>query len=339
MPVTNLVSRLRAEVARVCAAYPAGGRLVVAVSGGPDSMCLADALIALKADVTLAHLNHQLRGADADADAAYVRAFAAARGVPCVVDTQDVAALAQARNQSIELAAREARYAFLARAAAEAGAPDSAAVVAVAHNADDQAETVLLRLVRGTGIEGLRAMAPSAPLPGAPAITLLRPLLRVTRADIEQYCADLELQPRHDASNVSLEHTRNRVRHELLPLLQQFNPGVKQVLARLADSAAADLDIVAFATRQAFDAIATVGDAGITVDRAAWRALPEGLQRAVLREGVRRLKGELTNLNFAAIEEAREVLHSPANSGDIALMSDVRIAVRLRHFTVAVRGA
>jgi tRNA(Ile)-lysidine synthase len=142
------------------------------------------------------------------------------------------------------------------------------------------------------------------------------------------------LQPRHDASNDSLDHTRNRVRHELLPVLQQFNPGVKTVLARLADSAGAELDVIAYATNAAFAAHARQQSSGVTVDRSAWRALPPGLQRALLRECVRRVKGELTNLNYAAVEEARNVLNSAAPTADIALMADVRIVVRAPDFFV-----
>ena len=328
MPATNLMSRIRSEVQR---RLPEGaGRLLVGVSGGPDSLCLADVLLALGADVVLAHLNHELRGADADADAVFVQAFAAERNTAVVIERLDVAAAAREAGQSIELAAREARHAFFARSART----QSATAIVLAHTADDQAETVLMRLLRGTGIEGLRAMSVLSTLPGAPDLAVLRPLLRVTRAEIERYCADVSLQPRHDASNDSLDHTRNRVRHELIPALQQFNPGVKQVLARLADSAGAELDVIAYATSAAFAVHARQQPSGVTVDRAAWRALPPGLQRALLRECVRRVKGELTNLNFAAVEEARDVLNSAAATGDIALMADVRIIVRTPEFFV-----
>ncbi len=328
MPATNLMSRIRAEVQRQLPEV--AGRLLIGVSGGPDSLCLADVLLALGADVVLAHLNHKLRGADADADAAFVQAFAAERNAAVVTKRLDVAAAAREAGQSIELAAREARQAFFAQAART----HAATAIVLAHTADDQAETVLMRLLRGTGIEGLRAMSALSTLPGAPELGLLRPLLRVTRAEIERYCADASLRPRHDVSNDSLDHTRNRVRHELIPALQQFNPGVKQVLARLADSASAELDVIAYATRAAFAAHARERPSGVTVDRAAWRALPPGLQRALLRDCVRRLKGELTNLNFAAVEEAREVLNSAAATGDIALMADVRIIVRTTEFFV-----
>ncbi len=337
MPVTNLVSRLRAEVTRPLASAPADAVLIAGVSGGPDSMCMADALLASRPPgrVILAHYNHMLRGADSDADADFVRAFAGARGARCVVERGDVAAQAAAAGASLELAGRDARYAFFARLAAQSGAD----AVLVAHNADDQAETVLFRMLRGAGIEGLRGMRMRAPLHGAPGVALIRPLLRTPRADIERYCADLGLQTRHDASNDALDATRNRLRHEVLPMLARINPGVRQVLARLADAAAGELDVSAYAAAQAMRAVTRAREDGIAIDRAAWRALPEGVQRLALRECVRALKGELTHLNYAAVEEARDVLLSDAHTGEIALMADVRITVSARAALVRlVRG-
>ena len=131
-----------------------------------------------------------------------------------------------------------------------------------------------------------------------------------------------------------LRHARNRVRHELLPLLEQYNPNIRSVLARLADTVTSDLEIIEHATRETFERIARMADEGVVVDRAAWRELPAGLQRAVLREAVRRLRGDTTNLGYAAVEEARDVLNSDAGVGEIALMTDMRIVVAWRSFTV-----
>jgi tRNA(Ile)-lysidine synthase len=198
---------------------------------------------------------------------------------------------------------------------------------------------VLLRLLRGTGIEGLRAMAATAPLPGAPSLTLLRPLLRITRVEIERYCDDLGLQPRHDSSNDSDEHTRNRVRRELIPLLRTFNPGVARVLARLADLAAVDHDVQQWAIQRAFAEAARIEENGVRVDRLAWRTMPVGLQRALLRECVRVVRKDLTNLSYDAVEEVREVLLSDAAQADAAITSDVRVTARAREFVVRTRDA
>ena len=308
--------------------------MLLAVSGGPDSLCLADAVLAIAPRLNIkpiiAHLDHGLRGDAAREDAEFVCAFADARRVQVVVGYADVSAHAQTHNASIEVAARDVRYAFLARTTET----HNAQLVALAHHADDQAETVMLRLLRGTGLHGLRGMQMRSPLPGAQHLTAVRPLLHVTRADIERYCAECNLQPRHDATNDDLRHARNRVRHELLPLLEQYNPNIRSVLARLADTVTSDLEIIEHATRETFERIARMADEGVVVDRAAWRELPAGLQRAVLREAVRRLRGDTTNLGYAAVEEARDVLNSDAGVGEIALMTDMRIVVAWRSFTV-----
>jgi len=357
--ISNLVSRIRSEVARAFdpfaprppagaadrpATEQAGARLaapmgeavgvVLAVSGGADSMCLADAVLAVASRLALrpliAHLDHGLRGEASAADAEFVRAFAAAHQAPFVLGHADVRALGREHKQSIEVAAREARYRFLARTAQDHGAR----LVSLAHHADDQAETVLLRLIRGAGLKGLCGMRVHAPLPTAPHLIAVRPLLRISRADIEQYCRERQLQPRHDATNDQLHYARNRVRHELLPFLERYNPNIRATLVRLADTVASDLEIVEQATREAFERTAQPADAAIVVDRRAWRALSRGLQRATLREAVRRLKGNTVGLPYAAIEEARDVLNSDAPAGDIALTHDTRIEVKRQMFIV-----
>lgn len=329
--MSNLVSHIRATVAQALA----GDRAVVlAVSGGADSICMADAALAMhkgKPAFIIAHLNHHLRAGESDDDAQFVQGFAAQRGVPCEIGHADVRALAKSHKVSIEVAARDARYAFLADVAMRHGATS----VALAHHAGDQAETVLLRLLRGAGLAGLRGMSARSPLPGAPHLTAVRPVLRTTREEIEQYCRERKLDWRHDASNDDvLHHTRNRIRHELLPLLAQYNPNIRATLARLADTLASDFEIVETTTRETFDHIATEGRGAVKVDRTAWRGLSAGLQRATLREAVRRLKGDTTQLSYAAIEEARDVLNGNAGVGEIALMTDVRINVAWREFVV-----
>ncbi|HQV71280.1 MAG TPA: tRNA lysidine(34) synthetase TilS [Thermoflexales bacterium] len=308
--------------------------VIVAVSGGPDSMCLCDAILELADELRLrpviAHLNHGLRGDEAAADADYVRTFAAQRATPCAIAHTDVQARATERKQSLELAARQARYEFLAQVAREHGA----AHIALAHQADDQAETILLRLIRGTGMAGLRGMSAISPHPNDPALALVRPLLGLTRAQIEAYCAARGLAPRTDSSNASTHHQRNRIRHELLPLLETFNPGIRRVLLHLADGATSDLEIVSQATQGAYaNALISANETEIVLDRAAWRGLSVGLQRETLRAAVRQLKGDVTNLKFAAIEEARAVLNSNANIGEIALMASVRVKVKTKVFT------
>ena len=213
---------------------------VVAVSGGPDSVALAHALAGQAGlpRVVLAHVNHGLRGAESDADEAFVAELAArwfpdepAR-LPCRVVRFDTAAEAERRGDNLEATARAQRYAWLAQVARDEGA----AWVAVAHTADDQAETVLFRLLRGSGLDGLRGMSPRRRLDGP--IELIRPLLDLRRADVLAYLEARQQPYRQDSSNLDLAFTRNRLRHDLIPLLQaQYNPAIVAALCRLAEQA------------------------------------------------------------------------------------------------------
>lgn len=224
---------------------PAAGQapgLVVAVSGGPDSVALARALLAARADsavpLVLAHLNHRLRGADSDADEEFVAGLhadlvaAGARDLSLVSERREVGRVAREQGGNLEAVARAVRYGWLAGVARARGLGR----VATGHTASDQAETVLHRLVRGTGLAGLRGIAVRRQL--EPGVEVVRPLLRASRAEVLAYLAALGQAYRHDATNDDLAHTRNRIRHELLPLLaERYNPRVAEVLGRLAEQA------------------------------------------------------------------------------------------------------
>ncbi|HEX5911555.1 MAG TPA: tRNA lysidine(34) synthetase TilS, partial [Rubrobacter sp.] len=220
-----------------------GERVLVALSGGPDSMALLAALFHLrehlKVELAVGHFDHQLRENSAD-DAEFCRRVAEGLGLPFHGGRGDVRALAKNEARSVEDAARSARYGFLAEAA---GAEDCS-VVATGHNADDQAETVLMRLLRGSGGSGLRAMHGRGrfPMKGARDLVLVRPLLETERSEIERYSREENLEPRDDTSNTSLEFTRNRLRHEILPRLRELNPAVDQALRRAARSLSRDED-------------------------------------------------------------------------------------------------
>jgi tRNA(Ile)-lysidine synthase len=312
--------------------------ILLAVSGGPDSMCMADAVLHLQSSLNIkpivAHLNHGLRGKAADDDAEYVRQFAVVHNLGFISTKVDVSDLSSQLRLSIEVAARLARYRFLAATAEAIGAR----IILLAHTADDQAETILLRLLRGTGISGLRGMQSISFIDSEyqelPArLALVRPLLSISRRDIECYCTARSLEPRLDATNNELHHMRNRVRHELLPLLEQYNPGIRKLLTRLAQTAQTDMEVIDYATHTTY---ASLQSSEVThpfsFDRTAWRSLPVGLQRAVLRECVRNCIGNTTDLKFAGIEEARKVLNSAAQTGEIAILSNLRVIVLPRSF-------
>jgi tRNA(Ile)-lysidine synthase len=204
---------------------------VVAVSGGADSVALLRILAGWAQPLVIAHLNHRLRGDDSDADEAFVGALAESLGLACRSIAIDVAEAARQRGDNLEETARQRRYEFLASVASET----AAAWVATGHTADDQAETVLHRLVRGAGIQGLRGIARDREL--RPGLRLIRPLLAVTRADVVTYLREIGQPWREDLSNRDPAFTRNRIRHELLPLLRTFNPAIVDVLGRLAEQA------------------------------------------------------------------------------------------------------
>lgn len=211
-------------------------RVTVAVSGGADSTALLAVMHGLRERFELslhaAHLDHGLRGDASSADAEFVSRQCAALDVPVTIDRCDVRAAAAESGTGIEETARNLRYQFLIRTAQSIGAP----WVALAHNADDQVETVLHRLIRGTGLGGLSGMPVSRPL--ADGITLIRPLLDVTRNEIEADLHARGLVWREDASNASPEFTRNRIRHRLLPMLRaEFNPQVEAAVLKLSQQA------------------------------------------------------------------------------------------------------
>jgi tRNA(Ile)-lysidine synthase len=232
------MARLDDLVRRALAGLPGLERgLVVAVSGGPDSVALLRAVVAARPaaapwPLAAAHLNHALRGADSDADEAFVIDLCASLGVPLFRHRLDVGGLARAEGDNLEAVARRERYRWLAAVARDAGA----AWVATGHTASDQAETVLHRLLRGAGLEGLRGIAGRREL--AAGVGLVRPLLRARRRDVIVYLEALGQAARQDASNADLRFTRNRIRHELLPhLAESYNPAVEAALARLAEQA------------------------------------------------------------------------------------------------------
>jgi tRNA(Ile)-lysidine synthase len=210
---------------------------VVAVSGGPDSVALLRLLLeprqaGLVGALTVAHLNHRLRGADSDTDEDFVQRLAREHSLPFRCQRINVAKLAEERGDNLENTARQVRYDWLTEIARGSGA----SWLATGHTADDQAETVLHRLLRGTGLQGLGGIPPRREL--APGITLIRPLLGCSRADVLAYLQAVQQEYRTDSSNVDLGFTRNRIRHELLPaLVRDFNPAVVSVLCRLAEQA------------------------------------------------------------------------------------------------------
>lgn len=282
---------------------PAGARVLVGCSGGPDSTALLHALAglreALRIDLVAAHVDHCLRGAQSEEDAAFVATLAGSLHVPLETARIDVAAIRRRRHVTIQVAAREARHAFLRAAAAGVGADR----IALAHTRDDRVETILLNLLRGCGVDGLAGFPPKR-------LPIVRPLHDIGRAEVEAYCAAHSLSPRLDASNLDLHYARNRVRAELLPLLRAYyNSNVDAALVRLGDLAAADSEALEEAAAEALAACAVpAGGEAVIVSAADMQILPVAIQRRLLRLAIARVRGSLDDVDYHAIEAMRSAL-------------------------------
>jgi tRNA(Ile)-lysidine synthase len=347
-----------------------GETIIVGVSGGPDSLCLLHCLCRLRGEYNMvlhvAHLHHGLRAEEADADAAFVQVLAEDWGLAHTVGRADVPAQARQRRLAIEEAARRARYGFLSRVAASAGAR----TIAVGHNADDQAETVLMHFLRGSGLAGLRGMLPTTSLADyrifdrglrdihragssihSPVsnLQLIRPLLELTRTEIESYCESHGLAPRFDRSNLDTTYFRNWLRHKVLPLLSKHNPNVQGVMRRSAQVIADEYALLRSLLDDTWPQVVTeephpAGEtkeaqaARIVFDLAAWRSLPTALQRSTLREAIHRLRRSLRNISFVHVENAVLVARDGTTGDQATLPRGLALIVGYDRITIADTG-
>jgi len=263
---------------------PAGARVLVAVSGGPDSVAMMHLLRELQpvcgiVVAGVAHFNHLLRGAESDQDEAFCRQLAESMGLPFISETADVAAAARRSKASLEDTARRLRYDFLERARQQLGAD----LVAVAHTRDDQAETYLLRLVRGAGARGLASMRPRRG-------RVVRPLLEVGRAELHAVLAASNHPFRTDQTNLDVSFPRNRVRHEVIPALVRISPAAVRSIARSARLAADDEDFLEERAIEVASAIVLSDEGGtVRLDRAALSELHPAIGRRVVRQALSRV--------------------------------------------------
>ncbi|HEY3344048.1 MAG TPA: tRNA lysidine(34) synthetase TilS [Anaerolineaceae bacterium] len=288
------------------------------ISGGPDSLCMLGVLQELGCRLVVAHFDHQLRP-ESGADAAVVRRTADTYGLPFALGTADVRAMAHAQHLSIEEAARKARYQFLFQTARESASQ----AVSVAHTADDQVETVLMHLLRGSGLAGLKGMRPCSLAAEFDAdIPLVRPLLYTWREETLSYCQEHALEPLFDPSNADTTFFRNRLRHELIPSLQTYNPQVKDLLLRTAETLAGDYSELQSAARYVFEGSLRERAAGYLVFEAgAWQELPIGMARSVIRLAIGELRPGLRDVDFAAVERAVEFVQSPPATRHVDLVA------------------
>jgi tRNA(Ile)-lysidine synthase len=271
--------------------FAPGDTIVAAVSGGADSVALLDILVSLRElrlNLVVAHLNHLLRGAEAYADEEFVRVLAVGYSLPVEVRRVDIKEFARKEGRSLEDAGRVARYAFFQ----DVAALHNAHAVALAHHADDQAETVLMRLLRGSGGSGLCAMAPKS------AGRYLRPLLNVTRGEIEKYLQMRGIAWRTDKSNDDADFLRNRIRHELIPFLAGYNPAISERLAATAEALAADEEFLEAATEKSFTALTVRSADSVTLDLPGVRSEPRAIRMRLYRRAIQQVKGDLARISY-----------------------------------------
>ena len=309
---------------------PPGGRVLVAVSGGGDSVALLHLLAELAereavALAGVAHFNHRLRPPASDEDERFCRDLATRFGLPFVVESADVAELARSERISVEHAGHRVRHAFFKRAASRLGA----CRVALGHTIDDQAETYLLRLLRGAGAAGFSAIRPRIGL-------VVRPLLNVSRAALRAYLASQPASFREDASNLDRRVPRNRIRHDLIPSLRVYSPRVVEVLAREAEIARADEEWLARAANELGASLVQSTKGGVEVDAAGLAALHPALGRRVARDALVRVSG--CAVGFDHIERLRRLAEDAPTRIDFPRCRAERIAGVIRLTARAGRG-
>lgn len=298
-----------------------GETVVVAVSGGPDSLALLYMLSSLREELNftlhVAHLDHKFRGVESAKDALFVKEHARKLGLAITLEEIDVPRLAKEGKLSDETAARRARYEFYDRVAADVGA----AKIALGHNADDQAETVLMRLLRGSGSHGLSG------IPRLRDGKYIRPLLSTTRSEIESFLADLNLSPRQDASNEKPIYRRNKIRLELLPLLEsEYNPSIKRVLNRTAEILRSENDFLDKLARENLnDCLINRQDELIDIDIAKLREHDIALQRRILRHSIADVIGDGRDIGFEHIESILPLISSNQPNSSLSLPHNLDI--------------
>ncbi len=314
-PESALHSRIEQSI-RQLGLFRPGDTLVVALSGGADSSALLDLLSRLpdyNLHLVVAHLNHTLRGAESDADQEFCRELASRYGAPFEVRRVDVRGMATDLRLNLEDAGRQARIEFLDELRTRYGA----AAVVLGHHADDQAETLLMRLLRGAGMTGLSGMAYRN------TRGYVRPLLEISRAELEQYLLNRGLTWREDASNGDTLYLRNRIRHNLLPLLEQYNPEIRASLAATASIIKEDEALLEELTEQAFAESWHMEEGRWSCSIPQFRALSRSIRRRVLRHAFKQVTGSLAGVGLTHIEALCGLLDSDRPNARLSLPQQV----------------
>lgn len=296
-----------------------GEGIVVGVSGGPDSICLLHVLHELSNDLFIrlyaVHINHMLRGQESKGDEAYTADFCRSLNIPLYIRPYDIKMIADQRGISLEEAGREIRYHEFGLIADKTGATK----IAVAHNRNDQAETVLMRIIRGTGLEGLKGI-------GHRRGRIIRPLLDVERKDIEKYCADNSLNPRTDSSNLEAVYTRNKIRLDLIPYINRiFDTDIVDSLVRMSALVKEDNEFIEAAVDSLYDKCVSFSDGSsisLNIDRL--REHGGAIKGRILRKAIQQIKNDLKGIEHIHIDDILNLALNGRTGAEIHLPQGIR---------------
>ncbi|MCP5094609.1 MAG: tRNA lysidine(34) synthetase TilS [Chloroflexi bacterium] len=312
---------------------PADSRVVVGVSGGMDSMALLHVLQTVwgKSHLIIAHFDHALRSSSGD-DARFVEKTAVSLQLPFYLGKANAKEWSISQGSSVEEAGRELRYRFFVKIAKEVGAT----AVAVAHHADDQVETILMHLLRGSGLSGLRGMQQSRSFTEASGLLLIRPFLSIRRSAIADYCQTHQIAFREDESNDDITFFRNRIRHQLFPLLNLYSPQIHQRLRNMAEIVSADYDLLDAVGNETWQTLVLAqSDDWLRLDRMKWLSLPLSLKRMMLRKAVKVLRPLQYEIGFQTIEQARQLIEKRTSGAQAMLPGGLQLLVGSQAIAIA----
>lgn len=310
-----------------------GDRVVVGVSGGADSVSLLYILSELKNEfgisIYVAHLDHMLRGSESEKDMEFVQGIAEQLSLPISTDRVDIKTTAKEEGLSIEECARDARYDFFVRVAKEFKANK----IAVGHTKDDQAETILMRVLRGSGTRGLGGIPPLRQMNGC---VLIRPFIEIWREEIERYLKDNKIPYRQDASNQSLDYFRNKIRHDLLPYINKdYNPNIKDILTHIAENVYQDYEYIRTSAENKFPSCAVdITQDRIILDLKRFSKYPKAIQKELLRLAIARVKGDLRRVEFRHLNELEELILTRPQGSVVDLSKDIAVKKLAEHLIV-----
>ncbi len=295
-------------------------RVLIGVSGGPDSVTLLNVLFSLKKRYNLsffiAHLNHMLRGEESDKDVKFVKNLAQSLDLPCKVRNCNLKEITKREHLTLEEAARKYRYKFYLETARKLKINK----IALGHNADDQVETVLMRFLRGTGLEGLMGIPPVRG-------KIIRPLIECSRAEIEEYCKENKIEYRVDSSNKEVIYFRNKIRLELLPLISKdYNKNIKDIMLHLRIMVSEVSVYLNQETELLFkEIVKRENPETVIIDLEKFTPLPMALKRRIIRKSIEAVKGNLHSITFRHTNEMLKLTKYQSGEKEIYLPDDLRV--------------